>query len=112
MGKILRLLVQVLLVGAVGFFGYHYFTREELRGCISTPLASLAGKTGRVELDEQKVDQFVEKLGEGLSAVASKGAGLAEKLKAVEQEEGSEGVLDKGQYLYCKAVVEKVEESN
>jgi hypothetical protein len=109
--KLFALLFQLLLIALVGFFGYQYFSHPELRACVTTPLTTLIGKTAHTEIDEAKVNQFLESLGANLTSVASKSARLTNSLKAVSAHDASSQsqLLDQGQYLYCKAVVDKVE---
>ena len=59
--KVLQFLLQIVLLTTVIFFGWHYFTREELHSCVSLPLASLNGKTEKIDLDQAKIDAFVAK---------------------------------------------------
>jgi hypothetical protein len=88
--------------------------RSELRGCVSGPIANVTGKGQEegVKLDQEKVEEFLEKLGVGIADVVSKSGQLASNLQvATSASESSlqEQLIDKGQYLYCKAVVDKVE---
>lgn len=109
--KIFRLLFQLLLIILVVYFGYFYFTHDSMKACVSEPLASLIGKTSQGELDSTKVNEFLAKLGTSMSEVAQRGSSLSSNLSAVEtdSEATTNSLLDKGQYLYCKAVVDKVE---
>jgi len=110
-----RWLLQIFLLATVAFFGFHYFTRPELHSCVSIPLASLQGKT-TVNLDQQKVDIFMDRFTHEMRDVASRSGTLMEHLSSVETPAEAEGdlrtqLLDRGQYLYCKAVIDKVEQS-
>jgi hypothetical protein len=62
-------------------------------------------------VDQEKVDTFMTEMARGLGQVASRGGELAQLWQGVDvgvaTREGD--LLDKGQYLYCKAVVNKVE---
>jgi hypothetical protein len=110
--KIFRLFLQLFLIIAVVFFGYHYFTRPELHSCVTIPLKSALGYAGKTDLDEAKLNEFLKRLGEQASQVASQGSKLTQNLKAVETSSEAtmkDSLLDQGQYLYCKAVVDKVE---
>ncbi len=122
MSKILRWVFQVVLVILVLFFGYHYFTREELRGCVTIPVASLNGVSEQVHLDQAAVDQFVENFGDGLSLVVENGENLWHKVSESWSEAGgvvggeasdaaslAEEMVDRGHYLYCRTVVDRVE---
>jgi hypothetical protein len=113
--KIFRLILQLLLIIAVIFFGYHYFTQPELRPCLTIPLKTAFGYAKKTELDENKVNEFLDRLGEQASQVASQGGKLAQNLRAVEASPGAktkDSLLDTGQYLYCKAVVEQMENNS
>ena len=108
-----RWLLQIVLILMVGFFGYHYFTRPELHQCVSIPLSTLDGRT-QIELDQDKVDVFMERFTQEMRGVASQSGALLNNLSSLEtpaETDGnlSEQLLDRGQYLYCRAVVEKVE---
>lgn len=117
--KILRWILQVVLVILVGFFGYNYFTREELRECVTTPLASLNGKSDKIQINEEEMKLFMENFGTTLSGVAEKGENLWEKLQeasagaeastSAEEKKLADQLVDKGKYLYCKSVVDRVE---
>lgn len=118
--KILRWILQIVLVILVGFFGYNYFTREELRECVTTPLTSLNGKSDKIKIDEKKVALFMDNFGNVLGGVVEKGENLWEKLQeassgadastSAAQKKLADQLVDKGKYLYCKSVVERVEE--
>lgn len=113
--SIWRWLLQITLLVTVCFFGYHYFTRPELHSCVSIPLSTLDGKT-KVDLDQEKVDRFMDRFTRELSNVASRGGQLMDDLSQIETPAEADGdvqqqLLDKGQYLYCKAVVDKVEKN-
>ena len=117
--KILRWILQIVLVILVGFFGYNYFTREELRECVTTPLASLNGHSDKIKIDEKKVALFMDNFGNVLSGVVEKGESLWGKLQeassgaeastSAAQKKLADQLVDKGKYLYCKSVVERVE---
>lgn len=107
-----RWILQITLIATVGFFGYHYFAREELRSCVSVPLASLSGKTKELDFDQNKVNQFVASLNENFQQLATQGnkvLGAFQLAEATKETELANQIFDKGQYLYCKSVVEKVE---
>lgn len=118
--RILRWILQIVLVILVGFFGYNYFTREELRECVTTPLASLNGKSDKIKIDEKKVALFMDNFGNVLGGVVEKGESLWGKLQeasngaeastSAAQKKLADQLVDKGKYLYCKSVVERVEE--
>ena len=108
-----RWVLQVVLVILVAFFGYHYFARPELHSCVSIPLATLQGRT-KIDLDQEKVDRFMDQVSHQMQGVASNGARLLDTLASGEaqtdmQDLADSDLLDAGQYLYCKAVVRKVE---
>lgn len=117
--KILRWILQIILVVLVGFFGYNYLTHEELRECVTTPLASLSGKSDKIDIDEEKVALFMDNFGNALGGVVEKGENLWEKLQeassgaeastSAEEKKLADQLVDKGKYLYCKSVVERVE---
>jgi len=112
--RFFRWVLQVILVCLVGFFGFHYFTRPELHSCVSIPVSSLSGHTEKLDLDQDKVDEFMSRLTDQVTQVASRGGQLVDNLSSIETPAEAQGdirsqLLDKGQYLYCKAVVEKVE---
>ena len=111
-----RWLLQIVLIVMVGFFGYHYFTRPELHQCVSIPLSSLNGRT-QIELDQEKVDLFMERFTQQMRGVASQSGALLNNLSSLETSAEADGdwreqLLDQGQYLYCRAVVEKVEQAD
>lgn len=117
-GKIISWLIRILLVVAVCFFGYHYLTREELHSCVTTPLMSLNGKTDKIQVDEATVEKFMANFGAGLSGVVEKGGDLWENIKEASAGAEASGsgkakladeLIDKGKYLYCKSVVDRVE---
>ncbi len=113
--KLIRWLLQVILVVLVVFFGYHYLTKEELRSCISVPIATLDGKQAVVQVDQKKVDEFLNKLSMSVDDLSIQSEKMLENLKAVETTQTgklSDQLIDKGQYLYCKTVVTKVEQTN
>ncbi len=110
-----RWVLQVVLVVLVLFFGYHYFARPELHSCVSIPLSTLQGRT-KINLDQEKVDRFMDQVADQMKGVASNSARLLDKFASGETQLDSqdlvdEDLLDAGQYLYCKAVVRKVENS-
>lgn len=117
--KILRWIIQVVLVVLVGFFGYNYFIHEELRECVTTPLASLNGKSDKIQINEKEVALFMDNFGTALGGVVEKGENLwgklqeasseAEASKSAEQKKLADQLVDKGKYLYCKSVVDRVE---
>lgn len=115
--RILRFLLQIVLLVLVGFFGWHYFTREELHSCVSLPLASLSGKTEAVNLDQDKINEFMANFGSGLTTVAQRSGNLWQSLQATAaatpEEKADQNLadqlLDKGKYLYCKTIVDQVE---
>lgn len=115
--KILRWLLQVILLVTVCFFGYHYLTREELRSCVSVPLTSLNGKSEKIKVNEEQVEVFMANFGDGLKGVVTQGENLWQNLGAAnteasqgaEKQDLADQLIDKGQYLYCKTVVDRVE---
>lgn len=121
--KLIRWLLQLILIAAVIFFGYHYFTREELHGCISVPLESLSGKTTAITLSQAEINQFMTNLSQGVGQAVNKGDEIWNELGAgkileatISSHEAtasgwSQQLLDKGKYLYCKAVVSQVEKA-
>ncbi len=120
--QIVRWLIQIVLLITVVFFGYHYLTKSELQQCVTVPLASLNGKTEKINVDEEKVAAFMGKFGAGLEGIMENGEGLWEKFQTMNASESAKAtddgkekslkdeLIDKGKYLYCKSVVEKVEE--
>ncbi len=110
-----RWLLQIVLLVLVGFFGFHYFTRPELHSCVSIPLSSLQGKT-TVDLNQEKVDLFMSRFTDQMRTVASRSGSLMDDLSRLETSEEADAdlssqLLDRGQYLYCKAVIDKVEKT-
>ena len=111
-----RWLLQIVLIVMVVFFGYHYFTRPELHQCVSLPLSTLNGQT-QLDLDQKKVDLFMERFTQEMRGVASHSGALLNNLSSLEtsaeaNSDWREQLLDQGQYLYCRAVVEKVEKTS
>ncbi len=118
--KIFRFILQIVLLALVLFFGYHFFTKKELRSCVSLPLASLSGKSMQFNVDEQQVENFMDNFGSGLKNVTQRGENLWQNLGAVNEEASRAGenkdlaekIVDKSKYLYCKTVVDRVESEN
>lgn len=110
--NLFRWILQIFLISVVVFFGYHYFSREELRSCVSVPMASLSGKTQELNFDQSKVNNFVAELNNSFNQLANQGhkvLGAFQTIEATNQADLSNEIFDKGQYLYCKNVVDKVE---
>ena len=110
--RLFRSVLQLVLVVLVVFFGYHYFTRPELQQCVAAPLASLSGKSVTYQVDEAQVAQFLTDLSAQLGQVTQRGGDLLEALTAVEtsgEASVQNQLLEKGQYLYCRGVVEQFE---
>ena len=110
---LVRTLVQWFFIIAFCFFAWHFFTKPELHQCISLPVASLSGVTPKVNLDQAKVDHFLDELSQQLAQAGSKSNELLSHLSSIEatasDKPAGDELLDRGQYLYCKAVVDKVE---
>ncbi len=107
-----RWLLQLFLLALVCFFGYHYYTRPELHACLSAAIATLQGKKFTTGLDEAKVNHFLDELRGQLDGVANKGNQLWQHLSSVESTASGnprDEFIDGAQYLYCRAVIDKVE---
>jgi hypothetical protein len=111
--KLTRLLLQILLLALVIFFGYHYFTRPELYACLSVPLANLSRQTKDVPLEREKIENFILQFTHELSAVASRSSQFLTDLQsapATASGQLSDQLLNKGEYLYCKSIIDKIEQ--
>lgn len=112
--KFLRFIFQVILVVAVVFFGYHYFTHQELRGCVSQPLEDLSKwqKKNNLTFNGAEVKDILSGIAVNVGKVASDSSEWAGKvLQRADEASGSENLSNKivtqAQYLYCRDVVEK-----
>jgi hypothetical protein len=119
MRGLMRFLFQVALVGAVIFFGYHYFTKPNLRSCVEQPISDLSNwqKENGLTFNGQEVKDILLGIKANVTTVASKsGEFLQNTGELVKKEEGSANdkvstaIVTEAQYQYCKSVVEKYEE--
>jgi hypothetical protein len=112
--KIIRFAVQIVLVAAVVFFGYHYFTREELRNCVVQPLDDLSEwqRENNLTFSGAEVRDILEGIATNVGYVARESGQWAGTVfrRADEATGGgnlSDRIIGQAQYLYCRDVVEQ-----
>lgn len=110
--KLIRYLIQLAMLCLIVYFGYYYFTHQTVGVCVSAPLANLVGKAQNQAPDKALMDAFLSRLSDQAAEAAARGMALSDYLTATSEAKNNDDLFDKGQYLYCKAVVAQNEQGS